>query len=158
MPIGFYHSLSSQDTSSVEIEFVPESEGQLDNGNISQTDVFPKHHDYELFLLNQEIDTPSDNLSHQEGHNCEKLWQDDPLFTHATDLSLTLTLPHFMHSTTEKNRIPLILLLQFQPLPKLQVITQWTQFVPITHSQVRLAKTNPPTPCFPHFQTLGSIC
>ena len=66
-------SLSSQlqDTYSVEIEFVLESEGQLDNGNTSLTDVFLEHHDYEWFLLKKEIDTPSDNLSHQESHDCE---------------------------------------------------------------------------------------
>ena len=57
---------------------------------------FLEHHDYELFLLNQEIDAPSDNLSHQESHNCEKLCQDDPFFTHATDLCLDFALPHFM--------------------------------------------------------------
>ena len=72
------------------------SEGYLNHANLSQTDVFHNHHDYELFLLNQEIDTPSDNLSHQESHDCEKLCQDDPFFTHATDFSLTFTLPHFM--------------------------------------------------------------
>ena len=50
------HSLSSelQDNSSVdsiEIEFLPESEGQLGHTNLSPTDVFSEHHDYELFLL-----------------------------------------------------------------------------------------------------------
>ena len=45
-------SLSSelQDTSSVdsdEIEFLPESEGILDHTNLSPTDVFSGHHDYE---------------------------------------------------------------------------------------------------------------
>ena len=70
--------LSAQDTSSVEIEFVSEFEEQLDDGNLSQTDVFLEYHDYELFLLNQEIDAPSDNLSHQESHNCEKLCQMTP--------------------------------------------------------------------------------
>ena len=47
-------SLSSelQDTSSVdsvEIEFLPESEGKLYHTNLSPTDVFSGHHDYELF-------------------------------------------------------------------------------------------------------------
>ena len=36
-------SVSSQDTSSIEIEFVPESEGQLDNANLSPTDIFLEH-------------------------------------------------------------------------------------------------------------------
>ena len=54
-------SLSSelQDTSSVEnveIDFLPESEGKLDHTNLSPTDVFSGHHDYELFLLQKEID------------------------------------------------------------------------------------------------------
>ena len=89
-------SFQLQETSSVEIEFVPEFEGQLDHGNLSQTDVFLEHYGCELFLLNQEIDTPSDNLSHQETHNCEKSCQADPFFTHGTDLSLAFAIPHFM--------------------------------------------------------------
>ena len=43
-------SVSSQDISSIEIEFVSESEGQLENANLSPTDIFVDHHDYELFL------------------------------------------------------------------------------------------------------------
>ena len=41
-----------QDNSSVdsiEIEFLPESEEQLDHTKLSPTDVFSEHHDYELF-------------------------------------------------------------------------------------------------------------
>ena len=56
-----------QDTSSVdsvEIEFLPESEGKLDHTNLSPTDVFSGHHDYELFLLPKEIDAPNGNLNH----------------------------------------------------------------------------------------------
>ena len=53
-------SLSSelQDTSSVdsvEIEFLPESEGKLDHTNLSLTDVFSGHHNYELFLLQRRL-------------------------------------------------------------------------------------------------------
>ena len=70
-------NVSSQDTSNNEIDFVSESEGQFDNANLSPTDVFSKQHNYDLSLLNQEIDTPSDNLSHQDSHACEKLGQDD---------------------------------------------------------------------------------
>ena len=36
-------SVSSQDTSSIEIEFDPESEGQLDNANCPLTDIFLEH-------------------------------------------------------------------------------------------------------------------
>ena len=69
-------SLSSelQDTStveSVEIEFVPDFEKPLESNKFSPTDVFSVQHDYDLFLLNQEIDTPSDNLNHQDTHVCE---------------------------------------------------------------------------------------
>ena len=88
-------SVSSQDTSSIEIEFVSESGGQFDNANPPPTDSFLKHHYYELFLLQKEIDTPSDNLHHQDTHVCEKQDQDDFLM-HATDLSHNLALPHFM--------------------------------------------------------------
>ena len=83
-------SLSSepQDTSSVEsveIEFVPDL----------PTDVFSVQHDYDLLLLNQEIDTPSEHLNHQDTYVCEKQGQDDFLI-HATDLSHNFGLPQFM--------------------------------------------------------------
>ena len=84
------------DTTSVEIKFVPEFEEHLHNANLSQTDVFLEPHDYELFLLSQQIDTPSDNLSHLESHICEKLCQFDTFFTHATHLGLTFVLSHLM--------------------------------------------------------------
>ena len=97
-------SLSSelQDNSSVDsvqIEFLPESEGKLDHTNLSPTDVFSGHHDYELFLLQKEIDAPNANLNHQDTHICEN--QDDILI-HATNLSHTFALPQFMHNTTMK--------------------------------------------------------
>ena len=80
---------------SVEIEFLPESEGQLDHVNLSPTDVFLEHHDYELFLLQNEIDAPYDNLSHQDTHVYEE--QDQDVFLiHATNLSHTFALPQFM--------------------------------------------------------------
>ena len=53
---------------------------------------FSVQHDYDLLLLNQEIDTPSDNLNHQDTHVCEK----DDLLIHATNLSHNFALPQFM--------------------------------------------------------------
>ena len=50
-------------------------------------------HDYDLFLLNQEIGTPSDNLNHHDTHVCENL---DDVNIHATNLSHTFALPQFM--------------------------------------------------------------
>ena len=94
-------SVSSQDTSSSKIEFVSESEGQLDNANLSPTDISLEHHDYELFLLQKEIDAPYDNLSHQENHVCEKQGQDE-VFIHATNLSHNFALPQFMADTNVK--------------------------------------------------------
>ena len=47
------------------------------------------------FPLNQEIDTPSDNLHHQDTHVYEKQDQDDFLI-HATNLSHNFALPQFM--------------------------------------------------------------
>ena len=90
-------SLSSelQDTSrveSVEIEFVSDFEEPLESIKFSQTDVSSAQHDYDLFLLNQEIDIPSDNLNHQDTHVCEKQDQDDFLI-HATDLIHNFALP-----------------------------------------------------------------
>ena len=91
-------SLSSdlQDNSSadsVEIEFLLESEGQLDHTKHSPTNVFSEHHEYELFLLQKELDAPNDNPNHYNIHTCEI--QDDILI-HATNLSNTFALPQFM--------------------------------------------------------------
>ena len=111
-----------QDTSSVEIEFVPEFEEYLDNANLSQTDVFLELDDYELFLLNPEIDTISDNLSHQDSNICEQLCQDDPFFTHATNLDSAFSLPHFMAQHNYENLKPTDNPVQFQPLPSLTMV------------------------------------
>ena len=88
-------TVSSQHTSSIDSKFVSESEEQLDNANLSPTDVFVEHHDYELFLLQKEIDAPYDNLSHQETHVCEKQVQDEFLI-HATNLCRNSALPQSM--------------------------------------------------------------
>ena len=88
-------SVSSQVTCSIETEFLPEFEGQLDHTNLSPTDVFSGHHYYELFLLQKEIDAPHDNLNHLDIHACEEQDQ-DVILTHATILSHTLALPQFM--------------------------------------------------------------
>ena len=61
-------SVSSQATCSIEAEFLPEFEKQLDHTNLSPTDVFSGHYDYELFLLHKEIDAPHDNISHEDTH------------------------------------------------------------------------------------------
>ena len=97
-------SLSSelQDTSSVEsveIEFVPDFEESLESNKFLRTDVFSVHHDYGMFLLNQDIDTASDNLNHQDIHVCEKQGQ-DAFLIHATNHSHIFALPQFM---TEHN-------------------------------------------------------
>ena len=62
---------------SVEIEFIDDSEEPFEKNRHPPTDVFLEHHDYDLFLLNQEIDTTSDNLNHQDTHVSEN--QDDIL-------------------------------------------------------------------------------
>ena len=85
-------SVSSQATCSIETEFPPELEGQLDDTNLSATNVFSGHHDYELLLLHKEIDAPHDNLNH---HGFEEQDQ-DVILTHATILSHTFALPKFM--------------------------------------------------------------
>ena len=101
-------SLSSepQDNSSldsVEIELLPESEGKLDHTYHSPTDVFSEHHDYELFLLQKELDAPNDNLNHYNFHTCEN--QDDILI-HATNLSNIFALPQFMAPHTCEDQEP----------------------------------------------------
>ena len=90
------HSSEVQDTSSVEsaeIEFIDELEEPLENNKLPPTEGFLEHHDYDLFSLNQEINTPCDNLNHHDTHVCEN--QDDVLI-HATKLSHTFELPQFM--------------------------------------------------------------
>ena len=88
-------SVSSQDTSKIDIEFVSDPEEPLESNKSSPTDVFSVQHDYDLFLLNQEIDTPSDNLHHQDTHLYEKQDEDDFLI-HATNLSHNFALPQSM--------------------------------------------------------------
>ena len=73
----------------VEIELVPEFQVQFSYANLSPTDVFLGHHDYDLFLLNQEIDTPSDILNFQNTHVCEN---EDVIIIHATHLSHTFAM------------------------------------------------------------------
>ena len=90
------HSSDQQDipsVESVEIEFIDESEEHLENDKLPPTDVFLEQHDNDLFLLNQEIDTASDNLNHHDTHYCEN--QDD-IHIHATNLSQTFALSQFM--------------------------------------------------------------
>ena len=91
-------SLSSElqynsNADSVEIEFLPESEEQLDHANFTPTDVFSEHCDYEQFLLQNEFDAPNNNPNNYDIHTCDI--QDDILI-HATNLSNTFALPQFM--------------------------------------------------------------
>ena len=88
-------SVSSLNISSIKTEFLPEFEGQLDHTNLSPIDVFSGLHDYELFLLQKEIDAPYENLSHQDTHVYEEHDQ-DVILTHATILSHTFALSQFM--------------------------------------------------------------
>ena len=87
-------SVSSQATCSIETET-----------NLSPTDVFSGHHDYEMFILQKEIDAPHDNLNHHVPHDCEEQDQ-DTILTHATILSHTFALPQFMdqHNCEDQER------------------------------------------------------
>ena len=89
-------SVSSQATCSIEAEFLPEFEGQLDHTNLSPTDVF---------LLQKEIDSPHDNISHEDTHAFEEQDQ-DVILTHATILIHTFALPQFMdqHNYEDQDR------------------------------------------------------
>ena len=88
-------SVLSQATCSIETEFLPEFEGQLDYTNLSPTDVFSGHYDYDLFLLQKEIDAPHDNISHDDTHVCEEQDQ-DVILIHPTILGHAFALPQFM--------------------------------------------------------------
>ena len=95
------HSSDSQDISSVEnveIEFIHESEEPVENNKPSPKYVFSSYHDYDLFLLDQEIDTPSDNLNHHDTHVFENL---DDILILATNISHTHC-PNSWHNTTMK--------------------------------------------------------
>ena len=85
----------------------------MEGNKFSPTDVFSIQHDYDLFLLNQGLHTPSDNLNHQDTHLCEKQGQDDYLI-HATDLSHNFALPQFITQHNYEDLIPLIYLSQTQ--------------------------------------------
>ena len=55
-PIWMKHTFwIHQGVDSVEIEFLPELEGQKDHTNLSSTDVFSGHYDYKLFLLQKRL-------------------------------------------------------------------------------------------------------
>ena len=88
---------------SVEIELLPESEGQLDHTKLSPTDVFSEHHEYELFLLQKKFGAPNVNLNHYDIYNCEN--QDDILI-HATNLSNTFGLPQLMAQNNCEDQDP----------------------------------------------------
>ena len=77
-------SVSSQATCSIETETNP-----------SPRDVFSEHHNYEMFLLQKEIDAPHESLNHHVPHAFEEQDQ-DTILTHATILSQTFALPQFM--------------------------------------------------------------
>ena len=95
-------SVSSQDTCNIETEFLPEFKGQLDDTNLSPTDVFSGHHDYEMFLLQKEIDAAHYNLNH---HGFEEQDQ-DVILTHATILSHTYALPQFINQHNYEDQDP----------------------------------------------------
>ena len=170
-------SLSSelQDNSSVdriEIEFLPESEGQLDHTILSPTDVVSEHHDYELLLLQNEIDAPNDNPDHYDIHTCEI---HDDICIHAT-----FALPKFMaqHScqdqdpTDDPSAVPTASQASCDHTlkPKCshhQMVTQWNQSqyltlmkkkMSIAYMQFRLVIPTYPTLWCPNtLQILGSM-
>ena len=73
-----------------------------------------------ICLLNQEIDTPSDNCNHLDTHVYEN--QDDILI-HASNLSHTFALPQFMAQPNCEAWIPLTLQMRYQLPTKSPVIT-----------------------------------
>ena len=133
-------SVSSLNTSRIETESLPEFEGQLDHTNLSPIDVFSGHHDYELFLLQKEIDAPYDNLSHHDTHVYEKHENQDDILIHATHLSDTFAIHISWHNTTMKAWSPLIIQVQFQPLFKLLGITP--SIIGVLISQWQLSAIN----------------
>ena len=74
----------------------------MDDTNLSPTDYFSGHHDYEMFLLQKEIEAPYDNLHH---HGFEEQNQ-DVILTPATILSHTFALPQFMDQHNYEDQDP----------------------------------------------------
>ena len=66
---------------------------------------FSRHHDYELCLLQKEIDAPHDNVNHHDIHGFEEQDQ-DVILTHATILSHTFALPQFMEQHNCEDQEP----------------------------------------------------
>ena len=164
-------SVSSKATCSIETDFLPEFEGQLDHTNLSTTDVFSGHHDYEPFLLQQEIDGPHDNISHLDTHVYEE--QDhDVILTHATILSHT-----FVTKTIMNTMGPLTWQTQYQQISKSPVITlcilsvlltQWKSSATSTLTLITtqhcpnfwhttIVKTWIPLTCQVHYQPLSKL-
>ena len=129
-----FHLSYISSVESVEIQFVSDFDEPLESHRFSPTDVFSVQHDYDLFLLNQEIDTPSDNLNHQDTHVCEKQGP-DAFLIHATNLSHIFALPQFMTQHSCGGLKPTDTPSTDQPLFKLPVITPSIQFVLITQWQ-----------------------
>ena len=102
-PVLLPESEDNSSVDSVEIELLPESEGQLDHTNLSPSDDFSVHHDYELHLLQNEIDAPNDNLNHYNIHTWEN---EDDILIHATNLSNIFALPQFMAQHTCEDQDP----------------------------------------------------
>ena len=96
------HEIQLQDTSSVEIEFICDLEEHGEHTNLSSTNGFLDQHDYELFLLGLESDTPSNNLNYFSSIYSKKLSQEDSFITHATSLGRSFALPHLWNNTTVK--------------------------------------------------------
>ena len=100
------HSSEPQDTSSVEsvkLNLFMSLKNLWKMISLHQNEFFSSYHDYDLFLLNQEIDTPSDNLNHQDTHICEN---QDVILIHATNIGHTFALPQFMAQHNCEDLIP----------------------------------------------------
>ena len=124
-------SLSSelQDNSSVdcvEIKLLPESVGQLDHTNLPPTDVFSEHHDMIWSLMHQMTTSTIITFITVK----IKMTSSSMPPTIATPLHY----PNSWHNTIVKTRIPLMIQVHYQPLPKLHgivpsnlsvLITQW---------------------------------
>ena len=115
---------------SVEIEFIDESEECLEINKTSPTDVFGSYHEYDLFLLNQEIDTPSDNINSQNTDVCENLYD---ILIHAPNLSHNYALPQSMAQHNSEDQNPTDTPSTVRTIFMLQVITPSILSVLIIH-------------------------
>ena len=80
----------------LKLSFFLNQKEKFDHTYHSPTDILSEHHEYELFLLQNEIDAPNDNPDHYDIHTCSPINSMNYKWT--TNLHDGYTLLHVMKS------------------------------------------------------------